>query len=437
MVLFISSILVYVIAMFAIPSTYQKNISVQFENNSEEFVNKLDDWTVDEAQDRIYNFCIENGVIAQLNSGDGQIFTFGDMEKLKEVKSEQIVSIAYDVAFKDISSGNSLVFFMLDSSGMQNIRQSFWDKIPLIVVIVFIASIIAAYLCYRILIKPIIYLSKVSKRLEKLDFTWRCNTQRKDELGVLAFSLESMSRKLQTTLDELKMKSEQLAKDIVIIKNMERQRKSFFAAVSHELKTPITIMKAQSENMLYRIGDYANRDKYLQENLLVLDDMEKLVREIILIAKLDASDIEQPFEQINLEQVLASCVKKILPVANEKKIEIENRVEDIMICVNKRLFEKALSNVILNAVQYSPVGERVIIKLERKCLQVINTGVHIENLEDIFQPFFRVEKSRNKSTGGTGLGLYIVKMILDLHHMNYQMKNIVEGVMFEILFETK
>ena len=66
------------------------------------------------------------------------------------------------------------------------------------------------------------------------------------------------------------MKSEELEKDIVIIKNMERQRKSFFAAVSHELKTPITIMKAQSENMLYRIGDYANRDKYLQENLLVL-----------------------------------------------------------------------------------------------------------------------------------------------------------------------
>ena len=97
----------------------------------------------------------------------------------------------------------------------------------------------------------------------------------------------------------------------------------------------------------------------------------------------------------------------------KRKIEIQNNVEDIQICVNKRLFEKALSNVILNAVQYSP-RQKVIIKLEKKCLQVINTGVHIENLEDIFQPFFRVEKSRNKSTGGTGLGLYIVKMILQL-----------------------
>ena len=147
---------------------------------------------------------------------------------------------------------------------------------------------------------------------------------------------------------------------------MERQRKSFFAAVSHELKTPITIMKAQSENMLYRIGDYANRDKYLQENLLVLDEMEKLVKEIILIAKLDASDIDQPFEQINLEQILVPCVKKILPVANEKKIEIQNNVEDIQICVNKRLFEKALSNVILNAVQYSPAGEKSDHKTRKK-----------------------------------------------------------------------
>lgn len=107
-VLLISSILVYVTAMLAIPFTYQKNVSVQFENNSAEFSQKLNKWTVNEAEDRIYNFCIDNGVIAQLNSGNGQTFTFGDMEKIKEVKSEQIVSIAYDVAFKDIKSGNSL-----------------------------------------------------------------------------------------------------------------------------------------------------------------------------------------------------------------------------------------------------------------------------------------------------------------------------------------
>ena len=75
------------------------------------FSQKLNKWTVNEAEDRIYNFCIDNGVIEQLNSGDGQTFTFGDIEKIKEVKSEHIVSIAYDVAFKDIKSGNSLVFF--------------------------------------------------------------------------------------------------------------------------------------------------------------------------------------------------------------------------------------------------------------------------------------------------------------------------------------
>lgn len=73
--------------------------------------------------------------------------------------------------------------------------------------------------------------------------------------------------------------------------------------------------------------------------------MERLIKEIILIAKLDASDIDQLFEQINLEQVLVLCVKKILPAANEK-IEIQNKVEGIQLCVNKRLFEKALSNVI-------------------------------------------------------------------------------------------
>ena len=438
LLLVICSTFVYAIMMLSIPKTYQENINVQIQRNTDELVETLSSMTLEEAQDSIYNFCIENGVLAQLNTEDGQKFSFGDMDKVEEAAGE-LNSVAYGIKFKNSKQEDTLVFFVFDSTKMQNITLSFWKRIPLVLILVLLVSFITAYLCHRILIRPIIYLSKISKRLSTLDLTWRCNTKRKDELGVLADSLNSMSLNLQRTLQELEKKNVQLEKDIVLIKNMERQRKSFFAAVSHELKTPITILKAQSENMLYKIGDFADRDKYLQENLIVLDNLEKLVKEIILIAKINANDIEQSYEKIRLMTMIQSCIKTILPLAQEKEIEIENRIEsDIQLYVNERLFKKVLSNIILNAVQYSPPEEKVIVRLnDEKYLQIINTGVSIDNPDDIFQPFFRVEKSRNKATGGSGLGLYIVKVLLELHKMDYQIKNIKSGVMFEIVLNEK
>lgn len=438
LLLVICSTFVYAIMMLSIPKTYQENINVQIQRNTDELVETLSSMTLEEAQDSIYNFCIENGVLAQLNTEDGQKFSFGDMDKVEEAAGE-LNSVAYGIKFKNSKQEDTLVFFVFDSTKMQNITLSFWKRIPLVLILVLLVSFITAYLCHRILIRPIIYLSKISKRLSTLDLTWRCNTKRKDELGVLADSLNSMSLNLQRTLQELEKKNVQLEKDIVLIKNMERQRKSFFAAVSHELKTPITILKAQSENMLYKIGDFADRDKYLQENLIVLDNLEKLVKEIILIAKINANDIEQSYEKIRLMTMIQSCIKTILPLAQEKEIEIENRIEsDIQLYVNERLFKKVFSNIILNAVQYSPPEEKVIVRLnDEKYLQIINTGVSIDNPDDIFQPFFRVEKSRNKATGGSGLGLYIVKMLLELHKMDYQIKNIKSGVMFEIVLNEK
>lgn len=436
-VLVICSAFVYAIMMLSIPKTYQKNVNVQVQRNTDDFVEKLSSMTLEEAKEPIYNFCIENVVLAKLDTADGQKFSFGDMDKIKETTEDELNSLAYGVQFKNSTQEDMLVFFVVDSSGRQNVTLSFWKSIPLVLILVLLASFITAYLCHRILIRPIIYLSRVSKRLSTLDLTWRCNTKRKDELGILAESLDSMSLNLQRTLKELEMKSEQLEQDIVKMKDMERQRKSFFAAVSHELKTPITILKAYSENMLYKIGDFADREKYLRENLTVLNSLEKLVKEIILVAKLDANDMQQSYEEASLVRMIKSDIKSISPIAKKKQIQIKNQIDtDIKIYVNERLFKKVLSNIILNAVQYSPPQEQVILKLENeKRLQIINTGTRIENLEDIFQPFFRVEKSRNKATGGSGMGLYIVKKVLELHGMDYQMKNIEGGVMFEITLD--
>jgi two-component system sensor histidine kinase VanS len=133
------------------------------------------------------------------------------------------------------------------------------------------------------------------------------------------------------------------------------------------------------------------------------------------------------------------AVLTVEPLAKDKNIVIHQQLsEDVTLTVDKELWHKALSNVIGNAVRHSPQGEQVFITLRtedgNKTLSVTNTGVSIpqEDIPHLFTPFYRADRSRNRSTGGSGLGLYIVKTILDLHDMTCSMTNTEQGVAFYI-----
>ena len=122
--------------------------------------------------------------------------------------------------------------------------------------------------------------------------TWRCDTDRGDEIGVLSSSLNTMAARLQSTMEELEMANQQLTKDVKKFKMLEEQHRNFFAAVSHELKTPLTILKGQLENMILGFGDYQNHDKYLPQALKSAEDIEYLVKEILSITKMETMNID-------------------------------------------------------------------------------------------------------------------------------------------------
>jgi len=246
-----------------------------------------------------------------------------------------------------------------------------------------------------------------------------------------------MAGKLTNALDSLRQANEQLQMDIEKERKQEKQRIDFFTSVSHELKTPITIIKGELEGMIYQVGDYKDRDTYLRHSLKTVNDMEKLVKEILVAAKMGGSDFQVSKAEVNISELIQKCIRNSGGMAEDKEIAINITLPKDVKCVgDKDLLYRAFSNIIGNAVQYSPEKETVIIKLSDNFLSVENTGIHIvnEDLEQIFNPFYRVEKSRSRNTGGSGLGLYIVKTILDHHGMNYQMVNTEQGVNFTVLF---
>lgn len=220
-----------------------------------------------------------------------------------------------------------------------------------------------------------------------------------------------------------------------MIQRLEKQRRDFFAAVSHELKTPITILKGQLESMLMGIGDYRNHEKYLPQSLAAVEDMEYLVKEILSVAKMEAMGLEGSMADISIANLLKKVITAISLLAQEKQIEIQvELLEDVNTAVQPQLFEKAISNILINAVRHSPAGARVITRLSKKSLTVENTGVTIsqEDLPYMFTPFYRVDKSRNRATGGSGLGLYIVRTILDLHKLSYGIESLQDSVLFTV-----
>lgn len=241
--------------------------------------------------------------------------------------------------------------------------------------------------------------------------------------------------------------SKTITKPLIEIINKEREeekkRKEFIATISHELKTPITIISGQLEGMIYNIGKYKDRETYLKKSYDCTQELRALVDEMMEISKSEILEKDLKLEVINLSDLLKDLVNRQNYLIEEKNLELNYKVEkNLIIKVDKEKIIKVINNLINNAIKYSPSGEKIIIKAFKSkasktvVLEIENTGVTIEEkyLSEVFNPFFRVEKSRNRKTGGSGLGLYIVSQILKSHNLYYKMESKKNSVLFTIYF---
>lgn len=225
----------------------------------------------------------------------------------------------------------------------------------------------------------------------------------------------------------------------------EENRQEFIATISHELKTPITIISGQLEGMIYNIGKYKDRDKYLKESYTSTQELKDLVNEMIEISKTDIMSASFKPTTLSVKELVEAILKRQEFLIDEKNLKTRVAISsDAKINADKDKFSKALYNIINNAIKYTPEGENINIRfIERgfkpSILEVENTGITIsdESLKNIFNPFFRVEKSRSRKTGGSGLGLYLTSQILAKHGFEYKMTNRGNAVLFTIEFTSR
>ena len=280
-------------------------------------------------------------------------------------------------------------------------------------------------------------ISSIATKMSEMQLDWKLDTKRTDELGILEKSLKTMSQNLQTALSDLKNANAKLEEDIEHEKELEQAQMDFFSAASHELKTPITIIKGQLEGMLLGIGIYKDREKYLSRSLEVANTLEVMVQELLIISRLQTSGSDLKKEPIDCVRVIQKYLRETEDLIINKDLRVYlNAPQSATVNGNGLLLEKVFSNIIGNAIKYSPQDAVIHITVNHQqnqySFQIENSGTHItkENMDKIFEPFYRIEQSRSRKTGGSGLGLYIVQKILQYHNSVCDVCNTEKGVCF-------
>ena len=322
--------------------------------------------------------------------------------------------------------------YILGASNREAVQTGYGDLISkslLALSCMLILGLIGAFIFAWQMTKPIKSLSENTKRMSNLEDILYI-AERNDELGDLASDVHSMYNKLKETISKLE-------EEIERVREMEENQRYFFSAASHELKTPIAAATVMVEGMLADIGDYKNHTKYLRECMKTLKTQSKIISEIIDIVNLSDGMILPSPEKINMFELISAVLSEYYALAESKEQSVSISLdENIYCCADKNWLGRVISNIIMNAVQNSPNRENINIwskeNKETVTLNILNTGVFIDKqiMSKLFEPFFRADKARSSGNGHSGLGLTIVKKLLDAMEIPFSLDNTDEGVLF-------
>ncbi|MDE6686078.1 MAG: HAMP domain-containing histidine kinase [Lachnospiraceae bacterium] len=412
-----------------------EDLSVISKEESQYLIQAYNDILVDEYDDE-FAFHLFRNSGEEIALSDLEDFTSNNIDDYKSTDTTK----EYEVSFAD-SEETYILLLAKNMNKESQVVLALQKTLPILSVIVLLVSVIAAFFYTWYMTEPIKKISRLSKQMADMDFSGLCPTDRTDEIGVLSYSLNDLSKKLVAALSELQEANQKLQADIDMERRLEKQRVEFFAAASHELKTPITIIKGQLQGMLYEVGRYKDRETYLAQSLEVTDTLEKMVQELLVISRLDTPGYTCKKCNLNLSKLISDRLAACEDLFMQKDLTVEKSISpEVYILGDIQLIQKVLDNLFGNASAYSEAGNEIIVKLwkeaEKINLAIENTGAYIpdENIPKLFEAFYRVDQSRNRQTGGTGLGLYIVKTILDMHGAEIKIANTVQGVIVFVQF---
>ena len=287
---------------------------------------------------------------------------------------------------------------------------------------------------------PIQNLNRLAQRMALLDFSQKASIERNDEIGALGRSINHLSDQLDTAISELNQKNRQLLADVEKERQLDKMRKDFISSVSHELKTPLSLILGYAEGLKENVTqDQQSKDYYCS---IIMDEagkMDRLVHDLLNLSQIESGGFQLNRETFNLEGLLGELTQKYQPILTDKGVALDLQCStDLFVSGDRLRIEQILSNYLNNAIEHA-TGDKVI-RLSVAAAEdpdhvrviVFNSGFPIprDSLEKIWTSFYKVDKSRTRARGGQGLGLSIVRAIQELHGNRYGVDNTESGVRF-------
>lgn len=308
---------------------------------------------------------------------------------------------------------------------------------------ILIASIMVSIVS-RKFTEPILELNNIAKKMSKLDFSHKYEvTDAKDEINDLGKSINIMSDKLEKTIKQLRDTNIELEKDIEEKSKLDEMRTTFISDVSHELKTPIALIQGYSEGLLENVNsDEESRRFYAEVILDESNKMDRLVKQLLELMKLEYGKREFSNHTFNIIELEKETLRKSKVMLEEKNIIVEfNEQEEIQVVADDFYIEQVITNYLTNAIKnVKEVSGKRIIKISNDVdfdsnkvrINVFNSGKKIkeEDLNRIWNRFYKIDESRNRDNGGTGIGLAFVKAIMNNYKNKYGVNNLDDGVEF-------
>lgn len=290
----------------------------------------------------------------------------------------------------------------------------------------------------RLITKPIIKINKVSKEIAKQNFDIDLKIKTGDELEDLAQNINNMAQNLAQSIEKLKIANNQLEEEYKERFEIEKNKKFLLMNISHDLKTPLTVIKGNLQAMKDGIYDV---ETHISPTIEGVDEITKTLNEMLELTKLQNTQLKLNLQIYDLSRIVYKTYDGIKRLAEDKNILVEfNMNSDAFVSIDQQEMKKVIENLLVNGIKHSPNNEYIYINLrdenEKYVFSIENTGVHVEEneIELLFKEFYKQDKSRNLKTGGNGLGLAIVKTILDLHKLDYKFENTKKGMKFTIEF---
>lgn len=414
-----------------------RNEYINDKENSDDYISTIED--IENIRITIVdqNFNIEYNSVSQKKDTDEKRLPKELKQIILDNEKKLSKKFVYYTEEKNTAKTNKLVFILKMSNGeyiilkkpLKNIEQSVSIANQFYIIsgfiMIFIGGIFILIFSKKIT-KPIIEMSKVAENISNLEFNKRVNIESQDEIGKLGESINKISEKLSTSINGLKQ-------------DVER-RKQLVSNMSHELKTPIGIIKGYAEGLKYGVVDDKEKmAKYCSVIVEECDRMDNLVRELLNHSKMEAGMVEMNITSFDNGEFLSKIVERFKPTFIEKGINFDFKcVDNYVIAADRDMLEKAVNNFITNAIDHVEGEKNIRLTAEKKekglKITIFNTGNHIpiEDFEKIWDIYYKVDKARSRKYGGHGLGLSIVKLIVQLHGGIINVENVKDGVVFSL-----